>query len=615
MKSISRVLVIDDNESIHEDFRKVFASESDGPSDAALAFLGEGADEEERTPYEVGCASQGEIGLAMLTEAISVGRPFDMAFVDMRMPPGWDGVETIQHLWEADPFLEVVICSAYSDYSWHGIVEELGLSDRYLIIRKPFDNTEVLQAAASLCQKRRLKRENAAYRRDLEQKVREQTQSLQEAMARMTESQQFLNASLDAMAAGIAIIDESGTILFRNKAWTESRSTLVANCPPGHSNYLDFCNRHRGELEVTARLIGNSIQEVGSGRTDGFLREYKQHAGGAQSWFTVRVSPFGDAAPGHVVVLHEDVTEHKLLEAQLGQARKLQSIGQLAAGLAAEVSEADESQIGADCIEKRSDKLLELVSVALQFGNAESQSESLESLETELRSQAPEHSNGVSGSATPDTPTPDTPPEPGTESQVSRIAKAVEELSQVGRETRCLVDINEVLETARILSTHEWKGVTEVELELDDTLRPIIGLPGELNQVFLNLIVNATHAIADQAFGDSRYAGRIVIRSSQTAEMVRVEVSDNGGGIPESIQSRVFDPFFTTKSPARASGHGLAIARGVVIRKHNGRITFDVQVGVGTTFTVELPIDSTVSVQGAAASACPANATEAAEGV
>ena len=610
MQSISRVLVIDDNESIHEDFRKVFASDSYEPSDAALAFLGEDAKAEEETSYEVGCASQGEIGLAMLTEAISAGKPFDMAFVDMRMPPGWDGVKTIQRLWEADPFLEVVICSAYSDYSWHGFVEELGLSDRYLIIRKPFDNSEVLQAAASLCQKRRLKRENAAYRRDLERKVREQTQSLQEAMARMTESQQFLNASLDAMTAGIGIIDEAGAVLFRNKAWTESSSALIANCGEGCSNYLDFCNQYRGELEVTARLIGNSIREVGSGRTDSVLREYKQHSDGAQSWFTVRVIPFGDAAPGHVVVLHEDVTEHKLLEAQLGQARKLQSIGKLAAGLAAEVSDGDDGQSEPGGVEQRSDKLLELVGVALQFGDTDSQIESFESLEAELRSQVREHTDGSHGSATPETAAADTPAGAGTGARVSRIAKAVEELSQVGNESRCIVDINQVLETAKILSTHEWKGVAEVELQLDENLRLVEGLPGELNQVFLNLITNATHAIADQAGGDSQYAGKIVVRSSQTAEMVRVEVSDNGGGIPEAVQPRIFDPFFTTKSPAKASGHGLAIARGVVVRKHNGRITFDVQFGVGTTFIVELPIHQDSSHGEAVSTGSATNCTE-----
>lgn len=575
--TISRILIIDDNESIHEDFRKVFASDVDpATTEAAMAFLGEAAQTERAAEYEIECVAQGELGLAALNDAIAAGRPFDMAFVDMRMPPGWDGVETIQHLWNADPFLEVVICSAYSDYSWSGIVEKLGLSDRYLIIRKPFDNVEVLQAAASLCEKRRLNRENAAYRRDLEKKVQEQTQSLQEALTNLTESRQFLRSSLDAMPVGIGILSESGKLLLHNRAWDESDSPLVAHSGESATNYLRFCDAHRGELEITAKLVGAAIREVINGQRDSFLREYRQLSDGTQSWFTVRVDPFEEARPGRVVITHENITEKKLLEAQLSQAKKFQSIGELAAGLASEIG-GDKPTDGDDLkfVESRSEKLLELVGVALQFGDTETHGESLQSLQTELRSEVA---------------TPASSPRPivsaDAKDQVSRIVRAVEGLSQVGREDRSRIDINDVLETAAMLSSHEWKEVAELEMHLEPTLPLIEGLSGELSQVFLSLIVNAAHAISEQYKGN----GKIDIRSFRAGTSVRVEIADNGGGIPPEIQGRVFDPFFSTKDPSKASGHGLAIALGVITRKHNGRISFDVDPSVGTTFIVELPV-------------------------
>ncbi len=184
-----RILVIDDNPSIHTDLDRVFESEAASTvGEAERVFFGEPAPPTVVAEYELAHAMQGQDGLDLLLAAKQAGREFDVAFVDMRMPPGWDGVETILQLWEADPFLEVIICSAYSDYSWRGIVEKLGLSDRYLIIRKPFDNIEVLQAAASLGRKRHLNRENADYRSSLEKKVRDQTLTLEETLRRLAES-------------------------------------------------------------------------------------------------------------------------------------------------------------------------------------------------------------------------------------------------------------------------------------------------------------------------------------------------------------------------------------------------------------------------------------------
>lgn len=149
---VRRILVIDDNEAIHEDFRKTLSRKSHGvdlDDDEALLFGYEPV-APQYTEFEIDTASQGHMGLDLVETAMREGRPYQLAFVDMRMPPGWDGVETISRLWAADPALQVVICTAYSDYSWDQIVQKLGITDRLLILKKPFDDAEVCQLASAM---------------------------------------------------------------------------------------------------------------------------------------------------------------------------------------------------------------------------------------------------------------------------------------------------------------------------------------------------------------------------------------------------------------------------------------------------------------------------------
>lgn len=150
------ILVIDDNDSIHGDFRKVFGSDegADKLAGAKAALFGDAAPTaRSAAPFEVDSASQGHEGLAKLQNAVRQGKPYAVAFVDMRMPPGWDGVETIQKLWEVDPHLQVVICSAYSDYTSEQIAAKLHVAEPMPMLKKPFDPVEVMQLATALSTK------------------------------------------------------------------------------------------------------------------------------------------------------------------------------------------------------------------------------------------------------------------------------------------------------------------------------------------------------------------------------------------------------------------------------------------------------------------------------
>ncbi len=173
-----RILVIDDNPSIHEDFQKIFRAQAAGTGhllEAEAALFGGEMQENSRGGFEVDSASQGQEGLAKVQQSLAAGRPYAMAFVDMRMPPGWDGLTTIQHLWKADPELEIVICTAFSDHSWAEIIQTLGYSSRLLVLKKPFDNVEAIQMAAALTEKWTLTRRNSRHTAELESRVQERT--------------------------------------------------------------------------------------------------------------------------------------------------------------------------------------------------------------------------------------------------------------------------------------------------------------------------------------------------------------------------------------------------------------------------------------------------------
>ncbi len=180
-----RILVIDDNPAIHDDFRKVLGSSVVVSSDLNAveeALFGEAEEMPESLVFELSFASQGQEGLRKVEDAVAEGKPYSLAFVDVRMPPGWDGIETTSHLWKVAPDLQIVICTAYSDYSWDEMVCKIGRSDRLVILKKPFDNVEVLQLASALTEKWRLQQEAKLRIDELEKMVQSRTAELRHSI-------------------------------------------------------------------------------------------------------------------------------------------------------------------------------------------------------------------------------------------------------------------------------------------------------------------------------------------------------------------------------------------------------------------------------------------------
>ncbi|HWZ62930.1 MAG TPA: EAL domain-containing protein [Steroidobacteraceae bacterium] len=177
-----RILVIDDNASIHDDYRKILAGQEAGKmSDAEAALFGEQQPHIERPTFDVDSAMQGRDGVERARQALAEGRPYSVAFVDMRMPPGWDGLETIEHLWAVDPEVQVVVCSAYTDYDWLELLSRLGHSDKLIVVKKPFEPIEILQCASALSRKWANARALKQHVESLELVVTDRTRGLEAA--------------------------------------------------------------------------------------------------------------------------------------------------------------------------------------------------------------------------------------------------------------------------------------------------------------------------------------------------------------------------------------------------------------------------------------------------
>jgi PAS domain S-box-containing protein len=336
---MARVLVIDDSTAIDEDYRKILGPPVVPRSDllGANAFFDDDEPEVKPTEYEITQTLQGEEGLAAVEEAVRTARPFSVAFVDGRMPRGWDGVETISRLWKVDPDLQVVLCTACSDYSFEQVTARLGLSDRLVILKKPFDVIEVRQLTHVLAEKRNLLQRLRHHTTYLENTVKSRTQELvrteaqlladiterKQAAAELTrtaealrQSGRFLQSTLDALSAHIAILDEHGTIIGVNAAWNcfGSENNFKGSGRGTGLNYLKVCDSVSGRSAKGAAKVAGGIRAVMAGESAEFHMEYPCHSPQEKRWFVVRATRFGGEGPVRVVVAHENITGRKLAE-------------------------------------------------------------------------------------------------------------------------------------------------------------------------------------------------------------------------------------------------------------------------------------------------------------
>jgi PAS domain S-box-containing protein len=273
-----------------------------------------------------------------------------------------------------------------------------------------------------------------------------------------------------------------------------------------------------------------------------------------------------------VLLLGSDITEKTIIEQQLEQKNKLEAIGQLAAGVAHEINNP-----------------IQFISSNLRYLNEHYSDLQLMNLQDPAFTALPKVAREKVDKIRADYPNAIQQSISGVE-RIIRIVSALRNFSHPGTGDRVLSNLNRGLESTVEVSRNEWKHIAEVELKLDPDLPVIECNPGEINQVFLNIIINASHAIKDASGWNPSTLGHILITSSHTDQFVDIRISDSGTGIPDHIRQRVFDPFFTTKEVGRGTGQGLAISHNIIVNKHKGRLYFESEEGKGTTFIIQLPI-------------------------
>jgi PAS domain S-box-containing protein len=305
------------------------------------------------------------------------------------------------------------------------------------------------------------------------------------------------------------------------------------------------------------------------------------NADGREGFMTMHIasswSATGDGSENlGVVLLAFDTTDYKLSESQRGQSQKLESIGQLAAGIAHEIN--TPIQFIGDNLRFLKDSFddLQAILVALQDNTTIPNDLREQIVKLDMPYLIDEIPKAISQSLE------------GTD-HVAQIVKAMKEFSHPDSGELKQHDINHALQTSIIVSRNEFKYVAELEMNLDTSLPHVPCLPSELNQVFVNLIVNAAHAIKD-VVKDSNTLGKITISTKLNGDYAEIRIGDSGTGIPEKIRNRLFEPFFTTKGVGKGTGQGLYLAHAIITKKHGGTIHFETEIGKGTTFVIRLPV-------------------------
>jgi PAS domain S-box-containing protein len=305
---------------------------------------------------------------------------------------------------------------------------------------------------------------------------------------------------------------------------------------------------------------------------------------GERALVGLSVTHVAGGAHSGFLILGREITQKKKLDAQLAHSLKLESIGQLAAGIAHEINTPtqfvnDNLRFLGDTFAELEPLLCACTKLAAQAAGANADDVAHAARAIELDYLAAEIPKAIDESLS------------GLH-RVTRIVAALKEFSHPSTGEKVALDLNRAIDSTLTVARNEWKYVAEVELDLAPDLPQVLCLPDEMNQVVLNVVVNAAHAIAQKHADAPQRKGRIAISTRCDGHWVELRIRDDGTGIPDGIRERIFDPFFTTKPVGKGTGQGLAIARSVVVDKHRGTIHVESVAGQGATFVIRLPLHS-----------------------
>ncbi|MCG8469265.1 MAG: ATP-binding protein [Gemmatimonadetes bacterium] len=428
---------------------------------------------------------------------------------------------------------------------------------------------------------RRVERERAA-RKTAETLLEEKSRELFLAIRELEESRDHLDRILASMLNALIVTDVEGNIESMN---TAARSLLGYEVEELEGRPLvelfpeDCVLRSEGIERLFETREARRGETTCTSRRDGTL----------QVQYSASVLETHDHEPRGIVCVLQDVSEQRSLERQLWRAQKLESIGQLAAGVAHEIN--TPIQYVGDNTRFVQQSVSDLTTLLAEYGRLVEKAKCGEALEEAIaRIQQVAESVDVEFMLA-ELPVALEQSIEGVD-RVAEIVGAMKQFSHPGSEEKTAVDLNEAVESSVTVARNEWKRVAEVTLDLAEDLPFVPALPGDLHQVILHVVVNAAHAIGEKN-GDGEQ-GSIAVATRRSGDFAEIRIRDTGCGMSDSVKNRIFDPFFTTKPVGTGTGQGLAVSHDVIVNKHGGTIDVETVDGQGTTFIIRLPLDATV---------------------
>jgi PAS domain S-box-containing protein len=537
LKPNHRILLVDDNPSIHVDFRDILCPGNAGTAAGKkleAALFDEAPAATDQIIFELDSAYQGQEGLEMVQQALAGKRPYAMAFVDVRMPPGWDGIETIARIWEVDPELQVVVCTAYSDYSWEEMRVKVGQPDSLLVLKKPFDNIEVQQIAHALTKKWLLNLQ-----------TRMQIAELLQANENLVRSEaRFYKAFHESPLPSAIQIFPDQRFVDVNQRFAEVTGYQTGDLIGHTAAELRLWEKPAMADQWSESILRQELvrdEECTIRTPAGDVRE-----------LLVSLSPLALGEQPHGLLLAQDVSEQTLLERQLQQAQKMEAIGQLAAGVAHDFN-----------------NILTIIQ-----GHAGLMQHKMDASNPLARSldQIAQASN--------------------------RAATLVRQLLMFSRKQVMQfkpVDMNDTIRNVikmleRVVGEH-----VQIEFSPQSPLPAIHADSSMLEQIAMNLAVNARDAMPKggliaiaTSLENINHAPTPMDPERREGPFICLSFHDNGTGMDAQILRRIFEPFFTTKPAGKGTGLGLSTVFGIV-RQHHGWLEVESKLDHGTTFRCYFP--------------------------
>jgi|GEM_PF-1746601 len=551
-----RVIVIDDDRDIWNAYKAVLAPDVDlqTPGNQITQFLLDPGTVEAlaKPEYDLCYAPQGMDGFEKVKEELAKGDPFSVAFIDIRMPPGWDGVKTATEIRKIDTNIEIVIVTAFSDLSRREIVQSIGTPDKLLYLRKPFDADELGQVALSLTEKSTM----AAQERLQQEKIKTLLVELQK-------TKDYLDSMIGSMPSILVGVQHTGEVTQWNRQAEKITGIGLEQAKMQNIGSL-FPQLSEINQYVAQAIEGDAVQHQEKVMVD---------FGAGMALIDITVYPLLTEDLKGAVIRIDDVSERARMEEIMIQSDKMQSVGGLAAGMAHEIntplgSIIQNTQIMANRLSLELNKNRQQ---ALECGT------DIETIRDYMERRGFfQLLEGVRDAG-------------------SRTSKIVKSMLSFSRRSSAMAEyqIPEILDEAVDLAMSDYDLKKhyrfrdfEIVRDYDDGARPVMCEKTKIEQVVLNLLKNAAHAMADRP---SEHRPRIVMRIQYEAEMVRIEIADNGPGIGQEIIKRIFEPFFTTKEIGLGTGLGLSLTYFIIVENHKGKIRVKSELGEGTTFIIQMP--------------------------